>query len=133
MIFDGGRVKTQDESSREQKEEPLPHQKKNKTKKIHQTHFCQRKQRKSKTQKKTKKSCSMHKNLSSSSKNSLSLCAAQIEKNGPLLRGAKRGEEQQHDEQQQKRSDQRTLRITLKPRPEASRREIRVRGFEQHE
>lgn len=86
--------------------------------------------------KKNKKSCLMHKNLfSSSSKNSLSssYCAALIETtNGPLLlRGAKRGED---DEQQQKqRSDQRTLRITLKPRPETRRREIRVRGFEYDE
>jgi hypothetical protein len=88
-----------------------------------------------KNKKKQKKLvCLMNKNLSSSSKNSLSLlCAAQVEKNGPLLRGAKRGEDEQHDEQQQKqkqRGDQRTLRITLKPRPETRRREIRVRGFE---
>ena len=73
----------------------------------------------------------MNKNLSSSSKNSLSFFFArgpEVEKNGPLLRGAKRGE----DEQKQ-RGDQRTLRITRKSRPETRRREIRVRGFEREE
>jgi hypothetical protein len=86
--------------------------------------------KKQKKTKKNKKSCLMHKNLfSSSSKNS---CAALIETtNGPplLLRRAKqRGEDEQ--QQQKQRSDQRTLRITPKPRPETRGREIRVRGFE---
>ena len=88
----------------------------------------------------------MNKNLASSKKVlALSRCAARKETNGPLLlRGTTRagGEEEeeeqqqqqrhdeQHQQQQKQRSDQRTLRITRTPRPEASRREIRVRGCE---
>jgi len=86
--------------------------------------------------KKNKKSCSMRTKISfPPPQKILSLffpCAALRENtNGPLLlRGAKRGEDEQHEQQQKQRSDQRTLRITLKPRPETRGREIRVRGFE---
>ena len=55
MIFDGGRVKTQDESSREQKEEPLPHQKKTKQNKFTTHIFARENRERAKHKKKQKK------------------------------------------------------------------------------
>ena len=129
MIFDGGRVKTHERvlSSRQRKRN-LFHQKKQKKTKIHQTHFCQRA---SKNKKKEKKLLDAQKSLLLLKK--FSFIARPVENNGPLLRAKRGEEEQQHEQQQKQRSDQRTLRITLKPRPETRRREIRVRGFEYEE
>jgi|TARA_B110000305_G_C19124658_1_gene486002 hypothetical protein len=131
---------------RQGKEEPPqnPSSKQNKkTKNAPHSHKKKREEREQKQPtKKNKKNKKKQKKLLDAKKSlflllkkfslSSSYCAAHLEtNNGPLLlRGAKRGEDEQHEQQQKQRSDQRTLRITLKPRPETRGREIRVRGFE---
>jgi YesN/AraC family two-component response regulator len=123
-------------SKQNKKTKNAPHSHKKKREEREQKQPTKKNKKNKKNKKKQKKLLDAQKSLFLLLKKfslSSSYCAALIEtNNGPpllLLRGAKqRGED---DEQQQKqRSDQRTLRITLKPRPETRGREIRVRGFE---